>query len=125
MDIYKKIKLQHKPKRHKVNLVLGAGERNGSKNVRVLFTHEEKKMQIMKEKKKLRGQDMWITDDLTQYRSMLAFHSRKAVRDGHAHQTWVSSGKSFVKRSETSKPIKIRTTSDIPGFNTSKGDDSQ
>ena len=91
-------------------------EENGKLSVRVAFATHEKKKQVMKAKKNLRGEndEIWIVDDLTAYRSNLAYLCRQAVKKGHAHQTWTSDGKVFVKKKEASKPAIIRRTSDIP-----------
>ena len=40
-----------------------------------------------------------------------------SVRDGHAHQTWTTSGKVFIKKTATSKVMKVREALDILGNN--------
>jgi hypothetical protein len=98
-------------------LKLNGGDDNGRSRVRVVFNNIEKKRQIMKAKKKLKGNEMWIGDDLTSYRSNLAYHARQAVKSGQANQTWVTEGKIFLKRTAKAKPETIHTIQDIPGRN--------
>ena len=93
---------------------LSSGEDAAKSNVRVAFSNEANKKQVMSQRKKLRGEELWITDDLTPYRNHLAFLARQAVKNGHAHQSWVASGKIFIKLAEKSKPTKVRAPSDIP-----------
>jgi hypothetical protein len=100
-----------------LELKLGTNE-NGGQSVRVAFSNNEKKKQVMSQRKKLKdnNRSMWITDDLTPYRNELAYLSRQAVHGNHTHQTWVSAGKVFIKKTASAKPIKVRSPSDIPGY---------
>jgi hypothetical protein len=98
---------------------LRRGEDDEKANVRVAFTNEAKKKQVMSQKKNLKGEQMWITDDITPYRNRLAYLARQAVKNGHAHQSWISAGKIFIKAAEKSKPTKVRAPSDIPGYQSS------
>jgi hypothetical protein len=105
----------------KYTLKLGKKEEEKS-SVRIVFNNKAKKEQVMKSKKKLKGQDMWLCDDLTDYRRHLAFHSCKAVKEGRATQTWVTDGKVFLKKTPSEKPQKITKLEDIPGLGAQKTD---
>jgi hypothetical protein len=91
------------------------GENSTEARVKIAFTTEDKKKQLMEKKKILKGENIWLIDELTPYRRRLAYMSRQAVRGGHAHKTWTTSGKVFIKETASSSPIKVRKTSDIPG----------
>ena len=92
-----------------------SGEEDEKSNVKIAFTTVGKKKQVMQAKKKLKGEEIWITDDLTAYRRSLAYQARKAVREGKALQTWVTDGKVFLKETPKEKPKKIHFLHDIPG----------
>jgi hypothetical protein len=92
------------------------GGEDEKSNVKVAFTTKDKKKQVMQSKKKLKGDDMWISDDLTPYRRNLAYLARRAVKGGKAAQTWVTDGKIFLKKNGKDKPEKITSAYDIPGF---------
>jgi hypothetical protein len=94
---------------------INGGEESEKSNVKIAFTSKEKKTQIMQAKKKLKGEDIWITDDLTTYRRNLAYQARQAVRNGLAKQTWVTDGKVFLKITTKDKPQKIQFVHEIPG----------
>ena len=71
----------------------------------------------MKEKKKLKDliwQKIWITDDLTLYRSRLAFLARTAVKKKRAAQTWTHDSKVFIKIKSDDRPRRVRRPEDIP-----------
>ena len=89
---------------------------DGKSTVRVAFTNKDKRKQLMKAKKQLRGQSLWLSDDLTKYRSSLAYHARQAVKNGNANLSWVTGGNVFVKKTAKDKPKKINTLDDIPGY---------
>ena len=90
----------------------------GPARVKVVFKEEAAKMQIMKSKKKLKGHNdtVWIADDLTQYRSKLAFLARSSVKEGNITQTWTFNSKVFIKELPTSKPKRVLKPEDIPGL---------
>ena len=73
----------------------------------------------MKNKKRFKDKDrihVWITDDLTAYRSRLAFLARLAVKEGHWTQTWCHEGKIFMKTKTDARPQRIVNPEDIPGM---------
>ena len=55
--------------------VLKLGKGDEKKRVRMVFRAETVRNGIMSKGKKLKGIDLWMTDDLTQYRSNLAFQA--------------------------------------------------
>ena len=82
--------------------------------IRVAFAKSETKAQVMKKKQLLKGENLWICDDLTPYRDKLAFMCRQAVANRYASQTWTHDGKVFLKVNALSKPRKITKPEDIP-----------
>jgi hypothetical protein len=97
-------------------LELNKDEENAKSTVRIAFNNKDKKKQVMKSKKALKGNEIWLGDDLTKYRSDIAFHARKAVKGNKISQTWVTGGTVFIKKTENAKPIKINNICDIPGY---------
>jgi hypothetical protein len=92
-----------------------AGQQNGHSSVRVAFSSVESKMKVMRAKKKLNRDDQfWISDDLTTYRSGLAYKARQCIKRGEAHSTWVAAGRVYIKLTEKSTPIRVRAEDDIP-----------
>ena len=81
---------------------------------KVIFKEKTTKMEVMKAKPNLRGKPVWINDDLTTYRSGVAFRAREAMRAGKIEKTWTHDGKIFAKKFGIERPIKIITNKDIP-----------
>ena len=95
-------------------LKLGKQDDKQITRTRVVFLEKATKTKVMKKKKELKGEGIWISDELTLRRDKLAFMARQAVKDKHAFQTWTSDGKIFMKLTKDDKPIKISTIDDIP-----------
>ena len=88
----------------------------GQGKIRVAFNEKKDKDQVMKQKKSLKGrQGIWINDDLTPFRSKLAYHARAAVKAGKISQTWCFDSKIFIKGEEGARPKKVNQIADIPG----------
>lgn len=87
-------------------------------NIRVRVALKDKNMkdQIMKKKIKLgeANQNIWISDDLTLYRSRLAYLARQAVKKNHLAQTWTHDCKVFMKLRLDDRPRRVRRPEDIP-----------
>jgi hypothetical protein len=84
------------------------------KRMKVVFKKEETKQIVTKLKKKLKDQDLWISDVLTPYRMNLAYLARKARKEKKLAQTWVYEGKIFIKANGESKPKKVNKPQDLP-----------
>ena len=65
---------------------------------KIIFKDQSTKGDVIKAKPKLRGKDhVWINDDLTIYKSGLAYAARAAKREGNVEDTWVFDGQVFIK----------------------------
>jgi hypothetical protein len=83
--------------------------------LRIVFTEKSTKMKVMKQKTKLKNKmNVWLSDDLTKYKSDIAYAARQALRDNKIHQTWVHDGKIFIKKTTKDRPITIRRKEDLP-----------
>ena len=82
--------------------------------LRIVFSDNGKKAKVIKQKKKLKDSQIWVTDDLTKLRSELAYEARKAVREEKISQTWVHDSNVFIKKTSNARPMKIRTRDDLP-----------
>jgi hypothetical protein len=85
-----------------------------TKRMRVVLNDPAKKSSIMTAKNKLKGKMIWVQDDLTLYRSNLAFLARKAVKEKKIQMTWVTGNKVFIKPDEESAPKRVNLPSEIP-----------
>ena len=87
-------------------LVKKGTDASAASRTRVIFKEKSMKTTVVKAKTKLKGKNIWISDDLTAYRSNMAFQARQAVREQHYEQTWVHDGKIFVKKDWSYTPNK-------------------
>jgi hypothetical protein len=94
---------------------------DGKSTVRLAFTDKEKRQQLMKAKKKLKGQNMWLSDDLTKYRSSLAYHARQAVKNGNANLSLGTGRNVSMRKTTRDKLKKINNLEDIPGYKKENG----
>ena len=84
------------------------------KRVKFVFLDIDKKAEVMKKRKVLKGKKVWLSDDLTPHRSSLAFHAREAVKQKKIAQTWVIDNKVFIKMESNSRPQRITAQKDLP-----------
>ena len=83
--------------------------RDNKPRVLVVFHQKVTKDAIYKARIRLKGKDVWISEDLTIKMSQLAYMSREAARKGHAHSSWTMNGKVFVEKTEGSAPHMVST----------------
>jgi hypothetical protein len=81
--------------------------------LRMVFKEESIRSEIFKIKNKLKGHNIWITDDLTAHNSSLAYLARQAYKQRKIKKTWVYGGKVFVVKNGDDRPVKINTKEDI------------
>ena len=62
-------------------LVKKGTDANTATRTRVIFKDKSMKTTVVKAKTKLKGKNIWISDDLTAYRSNMAYQARQSVRD--------------------------------------------
>ena len=97
-----------------VRYVLKLGKGDEKRRVIMVFRAETVRNGIMSQGKKLKGIDLWMTDDMTQYRSNLAFQVRQAVKSRFIAQTWVTDCKVFIKEKEDGPSKRITQRGQIP-----------
>ena len=83
-------------------------------SVTLAILDTEKKQDIFKAKPKLKGQNVWVSDDLTPFGSGIAYQARQAVRTGKIKKTWVYDSKVFIVKKEDDRPVRIFSVRDIP-----------
>jgi hypothetical protein len=88
--------------------------RRGKSKLRVVFKEEQKREDVFKLKSKLKGHDLWITDDLTALNSNLAYLARQALARRKIKKTWVYSGRIFIVKNGDDRPIRIIRRDEIP-----------
>ena len=93
-----------------------SNQRHKPTRVRVAFNDQTVKDIVMNKKEGLKGQrDLWICDDLTQYRSNLAYLARTSKQRGNIADTWTFDNHVFIRKRAEEKPMKIQRPEDIPG----------
>ena len=71
-------------------------------------------MAVLKKRSKLKDKAVYITDDLTPYRSGLAYQARKALKADKIADTWVYDGNIFIKKRKNDKAKRVLQATDIP-----------
>ena len=68
---------------------------------KIVFYSKSKPDLVFREKRKLKGKQIWLTEDLTITNAKFAYLARQAVKKGHAHSahsTWTTDGRILVKK---------------------------
>ena len=81
--------------------------------MKVVFYSKAKRDQVFREKRKLKGKQIWLTEDLTVTKAKFAYLARQAIKKGHAHSTWTTGGRILVKKTAESKPKYVTTISEM------------
>ena len=79
-----------------------------------MFHEKRTPEEIMKVKSRLKGKKIWLSDELTSYRSNLAFLACRDVKDGKAEGTWIANSRVLLKLKVEKHSRKIDSPSDIP-----------
>jgi hypothetical protein len=89
---------------------------NQPNRLRMVFRDKDRKMEIFKQRTKLKDsdQEIWLSDELTKQKNELAFAARQSMRDRRINTTWVYDSKVFVKIKATDKPRIIKSKNDLP-----------
>lgn len=85
--------------------------------VKLVFKEYALRNEIYRARTALKGTKVYLNDDLTQARGLLAYKAREAVRANKIHLTWTFDGKIFVKDSAESKPRRVKNEADILDYN--------
>ena len=98
-----------------------------SRPIILILQNETKKKEIYRARLKLKdarkkgSQPIFINEDLTSVRSLLAQKARQEVKLKKIHSTWTLDGEIYVKQNQDDKPRKIRSIKDIdPKYNSKK-----
>jgi hypothetical protein len=84
------------------------------KMVKMVFNGGKIRDQVYAARTKLKGKNLWITEDLTPRKAALYFKTRQSVKQGLGELTWTQSGKIFLKISKMAKPKLINCEEDLP-----------
>ena len=77
---------------------------DGPKKMKVVFYAKAKRDLVFREKRKLKGKPIWLTEYLTVTKAKFAYLARQAVKKPDAHSTWTTDGRIIVKKSAEGKP---------------------
>ena len=87
--------------------------RDGIEPVLVQFSHNTIKRSLMKERKKLRGSDIYLNDHLTRMNSDLEKKARIMKKEGQIHSFWTINGRIFIKTRESGPKKEIKCLNDL------------
>jgi hypothetical protein len=73
----------------KYALVIGKSK---NKLVKVVFVSTDWREEIYKNRSKLKGKEVWITENLTPHKAALFYKARQAVKEGRATLAWTNEG---------------------------------
>jgi hypothetical protein len=105
--------LDLKLKTEDVKYALTIGNRK-DRLVKVVFVNTGTRDEIYKQRSKLKGKEVWITEDLTPKKAALFYKARQAVKEGRATLAWTNEGKIFVKTGSNDKPTIISSEDQLP-----------
>ena len=85
----------------------------GPPNIIVRFVNRKKKIETLKQGKKLKGSDVYINDHLTKRNADIAKRARKLRYDKKIQATWISNCKVFIKTNGTPEEAKTELVSEL------------
>ena len=88
-------------------------EKPGTSSVKVCFHNRRLRDEVYGRRLKLKGTDVFVSEDLTQAKSGLAFTARQYARDTPGVTTWTMDGQIYIKDNEESKPRIIHRPADL------------
>jgi len=95
-------------------------EREDSESMKVAFYDRHLRDEIYARRTKLKGSNVFISEDLTPKKSSLAFETRQYARTHANVTTWTYEGAVFVKDNAEAKPRVIHRTDDLALVNPAK-----
>ena len=87
--------------------------KDGSKLIKLAMKMASKCDELNSARSKLKGSDVWITEDLIPSRASLSFKVRQAVKNGNATLTWTNECKMFKKHSPLENPKQVTDEDDL------------
>jgi hypothetical protein len=84
------------------------------KLVKLAFSDAKAREEVYSARSKLKGKDLWVTEDLTPKKSTLYYKARQCIKEGLGALTWTNNGKIFLKSTTTAKPKIINSEDDLP-----------
>ena len=87
--------------------------KDGSTPVIVQFLSADKKTEIMRQRKKLKGSDIFLNDHLTQKNNELFAEARRLKKEGKIFGTWTMNCNIFVKKNEHANKVMIKSKQDL------------
>lgn len=88
-------------------------EKNGTESIKVSFYDRRLRDEVYGRRLKLKGTDVFISEDLTVKKSSLAYAAREYVRAHEKTSTWTMDGNILLKDSEDDKPRIIHNVTEL------------
>jgi len=111
------IHITEKDIRYATKLAL-KNEKEGTESLKIAFFDVRLKEEIYSRRIRLKGTDIFLSEDLTLKKSTLAFEARQYARSKPNSTTWTSDGKIFLKDAIDEKPRIVRCSADLEPINT-------
>ena len=81
--------------------------------VLVKFGYNSVKKDIMSARKRLKGTDIYINDQLTKKNAEIEKKARIMRKDKMIHSSWTFNGRIFIKKTESSKKEEVKRLGDL------------
>ena len=85
-----------------------------NRQAKLAFSDIKTREEVYAARSKLKGKNIWITEDLTPKKASLYYQARQSVKKGLGVLTWTHNGKIFVKVSVNAKPKLVNCEDDLP-----------
>lgn len=114
--INNKLNVEAKPENIAVAYRLKKGQKDSTRPIFVKFTSRKVRDAVYSARKKLDGQNIYISEHLTKENSDLLFKARQLKRDGQIFSTWSRGGLVYIKMTDdvNAKPKLISSPLDLP-----------
>ena len=86
---------------------------DGMEPVLVKFGYNSVKRDIMSARKRLKGTDIYINDQLTKKNAEIEKKARIMRKDKMIHSSWTFNGRIFIKKTESSKKEEVKRLGDL------------
>ena len=87
-----------------------------SRSLKIIFADETAKSKAFAKKRNLRGKTIGLLDDMTMYKSKLAYLAREAHKSGKLLRTWTFRGRVYARKSELGDAILISTIDELAEY---------
>ncbi len=99
-----------------VEKIIKLKDNDGTARIKVIFTNEVAKSKAFSKKRNLKETNIGLSDDLTQYRSKLAYLARSAAKKDKELRTWTFRGNIYMRKTEQGDAKLIHTIEELAEY---------